>query len=110
MKLLNLNAIAPAERAVSINGVDYPIVQQSLASVIRAVQREKNREKETDLEKILTNMVNDVAELIPSCPRETLMALNMDQLNALIAFANGRDESGDEADEADEAKAEGEGK
>jgi hypothetical protein len=101
MKLLNLSSIAPAERVVSINGTQYPIVAQSLASVLRAVQRDKANSEHQDVAKIFEGMIESAADMIPSCPREELMTLTPAQLSSLISFASGSDDDAEEVVDAE---------
>ncbi len=98
MDLLNLDDIVQATQAVSIKGVDYPVNKRTVGQMIVALKAvrelEENNEK-SDMDKMedmFNSMLSAAQEILPKCPVAVLRTLTMEQLNALVDFANKSDQ------------------
>lgn len=89
MKLLNLDTLNKVEKAVTLNGIEYPIVEQTVGQMIIASQldaKPKSR-KEPTLEDQLKDMKKSVMSLIPSMEESVVDGLKMNHLAAIIELA-----------------------
>jgi hypothetical protein len=96
VKLLDLDAIYKPVGRFKIRGEKYDVYPMSVKGMI-------NLSVLTDLEEgaddqaqadSLVKAIDVMMEIFPDCPRDTLDSLTLDQLNALVDFANtlGEDE------------------
>lgn len=91
MKLLNLDDLFPNQRFVRIKGVEYPIVEQSLGSLIQALKQERDIDR-NDQVAVFESMLVSASALIPEAPAEVLRTLSIRQLTAVVQFAAASDE------------------
>ncbi|MFQ2465707.1 hypothetical protein L1871_22725 (plasmid) [Aeromonas caviae] len=91
MKLLNLDDLFPNQRFVRIKGVEYPIVEQSLGSLIQALKQERDIDR-NDQVAVFESMLVSAGTLIPEAPAEVLRTLSIRQLTAVVQFASASDE------------------
>jgi hypothetical protein len=86
VKLLDLDAIYKPVGRFKIRGEKYDVYPMSVKGMI-------NLSVLTDLEEG-ADAIDVMMEIFPDCPRDTLDSLTLDQLNALVDFANtlGEDE------------------
>ena len=91
MKLLNLDDLFPNQRFVRIKGVEYPIVEQSLGSMIQALKLERDVDR-NDQVAVFEGMLVSASALIPEAPAEVLRTLSIRQLTAVVQFAAASDE------------------
>lgn len=93
MKLLNLDELVTVARQIALGGDVYNVVDQSVGEMVNAIRVAKRIEDaKNDPEVILEAMIDTACRLIPSCPRDLLGTLTMQQLAALINFATAPDE------------------
>ncbi|QQM77842.1 hypothetical protein JJJ22_20835 (plasmid) [Aeromonas caviae] len=91
MKLLNLDDLFPNQRFVRIKGVEYPIVEQSLGSLIQTLKQERDIDR-NDQVAVFESMLVSAGTLIPEAPAEVLRTLSIRQLTAVVQFAAANDE------------------
>lgn len=105
MKLLNIDELVTPERAITIKGEQFIVKDKTVGQMLSALQAQQLiDDANSSPEALFEKMVDTVKQVIPDCPRETLLGLQMDQLNAILNFANTPIE--DAAAEADEAREE----
>lgn len=107
MKLLNIDDLVTPEKAVTIKGVEYVIQNQTVGQMLSAIQASEMVESgNVDPAVTFRKIVETVSMVIPDCPEEVLMNLRLEQLTAILEFANSKiEEAKEEADEArEEAK------
>jgi hypothetical protein len=89
MKLLNLDTLNKVEKAVTLKGIDYPIVEQTVGQMIIACQLDAKAKskKQPTLEDQLKDMKKSVMALIPSMEESVVDDLKMPHLTAIIELA-----------------------
>lgn len=107
MKLLNLDELVPNDRFVTIKGVEYPVVEQPLGDMIKAIKKEEQAKKEGNSVVSLESLLDAASRLIPSAPADVIASLSIRQLMAVVAFAS---DSGGEQISAQPGEADPEGK
>jgi len=95
MKLLNLDTLVKVEKAVTLGGTEYPIVEQTLGQTLLAIKSESDL-KGNDTQKQILVLKKHVAALVPSLPEEKLESLTFPQLNAIVELAGEKVEVKDE--------------
>lgn len=98
MKILNLdNVTPPAERAIGIAGVNYPIPEVTVAGYLMSLRLAKevkaklasgNAEAQ-DEEKQMKDAVSFICTVVPSMTEEVVRKLTMHQISVIIGFLNG---------------------
>lgn len=102
MKLLNLDELVEVRREVTIGGVSYKVVDQTVGQMIDALQMAKSLDDNREnTEFLLSTMISTAQRLLPDCPREVIERLKMKQLAALIEFASASDEEAVERSEVE---------
>ncbi len=102
-KILNLDELAPEEKQLKLKGEGYSMKEMSVDDFISITRKAEKIEKDStdmpmsDRVEFLMDMVCDS---FPTCPRDDLRGLNLEQLNAIIEFARG--DMDKEAKEGDE--------
>lgn len=107
MKLLNLDDLVPNDRFVTIKGVEYPVVEQPLGDLIKAIKKEEDAKKNGSSVGSLESLLEGAARLIPSAPADVIASLSIRQLTAVVAFAS---DSGDSQVTSEPGEAASEGK
>ncbi|GAL22941.1 hypothetical protein JCM19235_1242 [Vibrio maritimus] len=87
MKLLNLDELVGNKRPVVLNGTTYYIHEQTVGQLIEAVNSSRALNGDDPLA-MFEALVATAKQAIPDAPDEEIRALNMTQLQALIAFVN----------------------
>ncbi|WP_429236410.1 hypothetical protein [Aeromonas salmonicida] len=103
MKLLNLDDLFPNQRVVRIKGVEYPIVEQSLGSMIQALKLERDVDR-NDQVAVFEGMLTSAGSMIPDAPAEVLRTLSIRQLTAVVQFAAASDEQLPDAEAPESAE------
>ena len=103
MKLLNLDDLFPNQRFVRIKGVEYPIVEQSLGSMIQALKLERDVDR-NDQVAVFEGMLASAGSMIPDAPAEVLRTLSIRQLTAVVQFAAASDEQLPDAEPSESAE------
>lgn len=105
-KILNLDAFATPTRQVTIHGVTYDLLDQTVGGYIQAKALQDEFDK-MDNETRLHKSIEMLAASIKGISIETLHTLSFDQINVLTQFISGVDEPtlGDEPAEGDQKKA-----
>lgn len=91
VKYLDLDAVNIPKGRVKIKGDEYDVYSMSLQSMINLAVLQKEAEEkgdDNDDAETLTHTIEIMQEIFPTCPRETLNSLTMEQLQALIDFSN----------------------
>lgn len=89
MKTLNLDQLKKVSRTVTINGNTYEVLEMTVAQFIESSAAAERLKNENDSAKQLIEALAMVSRAMPACPKETLDALNLEQLTTLIEFING---------------------
>jgi len=103
MQVLNIDKLIKPTRAITINGIEYPMSEMSVGLYLKAVEKEKQAQENQDQtpQVMINSWVDDLIAIFPTCPRDVFLAQTVETLTAIIAFA--RDGS-----LPDETKVEGE--
>lgn len=106
-KILNLDSFAAPTRQVTINGVTYDLLEQTVEGYIKAKQLHDSFDK-MDPDSRLLGSIDMLATSIKGIKVEQLRALSFDQINVLTQFVSGIDEP--TLDDAGEGEGEGDQK
>ena len=99
MKLLNLDSVKPATRAVTLNGKNYPVKSLTCGLFI-AMQSLKGNESADPSDQI-TSYIEIVEMMIPTMSKKIILGLDFDQVISLVGFVT----DSVEEDSAKEAEA-----
>lgn len=92
MEILNIDSLAtPATKKVAIAGKEYEVVEMSVQQFIDYSKKSKVLDDNPDAaeyEKV-ENMAEMITDMIPECPKEVLLGLQFNQINAIFAFCRG---------------------
>lgn len=89
MKTLNLDQLKKVNRTVTLGGKTYEVLDMTVAQFIESTDAAERLKDEKDPTKQLKEALEMVHRAMPSCPKEILGQLNLDQLNTLLEFING---------------------
>lgn len=86
-KLLNLDDFAKVEKAVTLHGKEYPIVEMTVEGFIEASKEaEKFDQIKTDPTAYLNWCVSMLRRAIPSMSEEMVRSLSLAQLRVIVDF------------------------
>lgn len=88
-KILNIDALVKDERAITLEGVSYPIKDISVEDFIKINQMAEiadAKEDPTVSDRVLF-LAETVFISIPTCPKEVLMKRTLAELNVIASFA-----------------------
>lgn len=86
-KLLNLDELAPAEKDVKLNSATFKVKEMTVEDFVKRQQEAKEVDNvSNDPAEQIKRAVKMVSESIPGIDEETVNALTMPQLTALINF------------------------
>jgi hypothetical protein len=90
---LDLDAIAPEERTIKIFGESHAVVPVSVDTFIINARAAQAQDAKVDqsLPDQIEFMIKLIASSVPSLPVEKLRTMRLDQLNAILAFAQRQD-------------------
>lgn len=95
MELLNLDSLLTVSRQITLNGVDYNVVEQSVEQMIIGLQVQKQIDKNPDGtfddEETMKRILESVSSMIPNCPKEQIKRLPMRAIYAIFEFVNASD-------------------
>jgi hypothetical protein len=93
MKILNVDQYTSANRQISYAGKTYPVeepnVQQFIDNLKAAEELEKSEEKNESLANSFEQAVKSIKQAIPSMPEETIRALKLPAITAILQFVRG---------------------
>lgn len=87
IKYLNLDDVAPPQKTVKINGVEYKVSDMTVENFIETSRVVDD--KEATAEQQTLQSVKTLKRFIPDIPEEELMKLTFEKLTVLIHFVNG---------------------
>lgn len=91
-KIFNVDALAKEERAITLGGVNHPVIDMSvdayLATMKLANELDKPENKDSQ-EAQINAVVNTICLAVPSISAEVLRSLPFDQMNAISQFVRG---------------------
>ena len=99
LELLNLDDLAPVEKQVRIKGVDYVMAERQVGQMIESIQAVKRQQslvesEDDDLSKseaIVHGLIDSAKQLLPDCPEDVLRNCSVQQISAILEFANQSD-------------------
>ena len=107
MKVLNLDELAPEKRVLTIKGVKYPMKDMTVADFIEVTKKAEDATadsaKELSVSEQVVLLVDAIQNAFPTCPKEVLLALAIEQLTAILIFVRGEIPEGATIEEAEEA-------
>jgi hypothetical protein len=87
MNLLNLDEVSKAKRQITLGGVDYDVVDQSVGQMISSIQVQKLLSNvEGNEVEVMSELLKSVQEIIPTCPESKIRTLSMSSINAIFDF------------------------
>lgn len=93
MKVLNLDELAPEQRVLTIKGQQYPMKEMTVADFIEITKEaqaaESAERRELSLGEQVEMLVEAIVKAFPTCPREVLLGLALNQLTAILTFVRG---------------------
>ena len=106
MKILNIDAFALSTRQISLGGKTYAVEEPSLQEYIDSLKAseaiETDPSGEVNLVESFEGAVKAIAKAIPSMPIETVKALKLPAMTAVLQFIRGEiDGEGESAPEAE---------
>jgi hypothetical protein len=108
MKLLNLDELALIQKSVTIKGVDYEVVEQTLGGSLQDINLLKEAKAqagdETEDEIIVKNIYKAVRRLIPSAPEEVVAGLTFKQAFAVLDFVTNDGKTDEKSETQSEAE------
>lgn len=104
MKVLNLDALAPAKRTLTLNGKTHAIEEMTVENFIATTKEAEDLEKkggEVTFADQIEATIGMILRSIPTLPREELRRLSIEQLSVISKFLRG-EMDGDEETESSE--------
>lgn len=86
MKLVNLDDLVKVQKAITLGGKEYPIVEQTLGQMIDAMKLEDD--ENLGHAEQLKLMRDATRSLVPTLSSKQIDGLTMAQLNAIMKLAN----------------------
>lgn len=113
MKFLNLDDIVPVKRTIGLKGKEYEVAERSIGQMASAIRLSEAYEASTeenggDPQLLINSMLEAAKQILPDCPEKILQTISIEQLNALIEFANANDQEVVGASESENEKEEAE--
>lgn len=98
-KILNLDKLSKgSDRALTINGVNYPVVAMSVENFIETTRTVEELSKgEATMADQITATVDLICRLVPTAPRDQLVKYELEMLNTIASFVRGEDVAEQEA-------------